>query len=75
MFEEACRRAQVTAQELAHIGDEPGTDLAGAHNAGVTVIWMNRGGQATEPGVFHHAEIHDMTELPPQPAVSKELTD
>ena len=63
MFEEACRRAQVGAAELAHIGDEPGTDLAGAQNAGVTVIWMNRGGVPADPGVSHHAEINNMTQL------------
>jgi putative hydrolase of the HAD superfamily len=63
MFEEACRRAQVTAAELAHIGDEAGTDLAGAQNAGVTVIWMNRQGLPADPDVAHHAEIRDMTQL------------
>ena len=63
MFEEACRCAQVTAAELAHIGDEAGTDLAGAQNAGVTVIWMNRQGLPAEPGVTHDAEIRDMTQL------------
>ena len=63
MFEEACRRAQVTAAELAHIGDEAGTDLAGAQNAGVTVIWMNRQGLPADPDVAHHAEIRNMTQL------------
>lgn len=63
MFEEACRRARVAAAELAHIGDEPDTDLAGAQNAGLTVIWMNRRGQPAATGVVHHAEIRNMTEL------------
>ena len=63
MFEEACRRAHVSAAELAHIGDEPGTDLVGARNAGVTVIWMNRQGLPTDPGVFCHAQISGMREL------------
>ena len=63
MFEEACRRAQVTAAELAHIGDEADTDLAGACNAGVTAIWMNRRGQPSDPDGMHHAEIRNMTEL------------
>jgi 2-haloalkanoic acid dehalogenase type II len=63
MFEDACRRAQVTAAQLAHIGDEPGTDLAGAQLAGVTVIWMNRQGQPAEPGFAYDAEIRNMTEL------------
>jgi len=53
----------VTAAELAHIGDEAGTDLAGAQNAGVTVIWMNRQGLPADPDVAHHAEIRDMTQL------------
>jgi len=63
MFEEACRRAQVDAAELAHIGDEPGTDLAGAQNAGVNVIWMNRQGIAADPAIHYHAEVRNMTEL------------
>ena len=63
MFEEACRQARVAATQLAHIGDEPGTDLAGAQLAGVTVIWMNRRGQPADPGVVHHVEVRNMTEL------------
>jgi putative hydrolase of the HAD superfamily len=63
MFEEACRRAQVDSSKLAHIGDEPGTDVAGAENAGVTAIWMNRSGLAAQPGIDRHAEIRDMTDL------------
>lgn len=63
MFEEACRLTRVAAAELAHVGDEPATDLAGAQAAGVGVVWMNRQGQRADPGVAHHAEIHNMTEL------------
>ncbi len=63
MFEEACRHARVSPSQLAHIGDEPGTDLAGAESAGVTVIWMNRRGQPADPSVSHHAEVRNMTEL------------
>ncbi|UCE77217.1 MAG: HAD-IA family hydrolase [Gammaproteobacteria bacterium] len=63
MFQEACRRANVAPAQLAHVGDEAETDLAGAQAAGVTVIWMNRGGQRADPGVAHHAEVRDMTEL------------
>jgi putative hydrolase of the HAD superfamily len=63
MFEEASQRAEVTTTELAHIGDEPGTDLVGARNAGVTAIWMNRRGQPAAPGVFYHAQVTSMREL------------
>ncbi len=63
MFQEACRRAGVTPAQLAHIGDEAATDLAGAQAAGVTVIWMNRGGELPKPAVAHHAEVRDMAQL------------
>jgi 2-haloalkanoic acid dehalogenase type II len=63
MFEEACRLTRVAPAELAHVGDEPGTDLAGAQAAGVAVVWMNRRGQPADPGLAHHAEIRGMTEL------------
>lgn len=63
MFEEACRRARVSASQLAHVGDEPDTDLAGALNAGVSVIWMNRRGLPADPDIAHHAEVRDMAQL------------
>jgi putative hydrolase of the HAD superfamily len=63
MFREACRCARVNAAELAHIGDEPGTDIAGAQNAGVTAVWMNRRGLQSSPGIVCHAEISGMKGL------------
>lgn len=63
MFEEACRRANVSAAELAHIGDEFDTDVAGARCAGAVAIWMNRQGTPPPPGMDHQAEVRDMTEL------------
>jgi putative hydrolase of the HAD superfamily len=63
MFEEACRLTRVDPPELAHVGDEPATDLAGAHNAGVTVIWMNRLQQPADPDIHPHAEVRNMGEL------------
>ena len=63
IFEEACRRALVEATELAHVGDEPGTDLAGAHSAGVAAIWMNRQGLPADPDIICHAEVTGMQEL------------
>ncbi|HYQ73112.1 MAG TPA: HAD family hydrolase [Gammaproteobacteria bacterium] len=63
MFEEACRLAGVNAQELAHIGDEADTDIAGAHNAGVTAIWINREQLPARPEIACHAVITGMPEL------------
>lgn len=63
MFQQACAHAGVEPAQLAHIGDEPDTDLAGAQNAGVTAVWMNRRGVSAETLAHHHAEIRNMMEL------------
>jgi FMN hydrolase / 5-amino-6-(5-phospho-D-ribitylamino)uracil phosphatase len=63
MFEQACREAGVDAGEMAHIGDEPETDIAGALAAGATAIWMNRFGRPMDPTLAVHATVHDMREL------------
>jgi putative hydrolase of the HAD superfamily len=63
MFQEACRLAQVDAAELAHVGDEPHSDITGAQNAGVTAIWMNRQGLQSGPGIVCDAEISSMKDL------------
>ena len=63
LFEEACRQAGAAPDELAHVGDEADTDLAGGLAAGVRVIWMNRLQQASTPGIRPHAEVSDMTGL------------
>ena len=63
MFEQACRIAGVDAAQMAHIGDEPETDIAGALAAGGTAIWMNRAGRAADPDPGAHATVRDMREL------------
>ena len=60
LFEEACRLSGVSPLELAHVGDEAETDLAGGLAAGVNVIWMNRLEQPATPGIMPHAEVRDM---------------
>jgi putative hydrolase of the HAD superfamily len=63
LFEEACRQSGVLPEELAHVGDEAGTDLAGGLAAGVNVIWMNRLELPATPGITPHAEVIDMAGL------------
>ena len=63
MFEAACRHAGVTPRQLAHIGDDPLTDLLGGIAAGVTVIWMNRQAMPGTPGLCVDAEVRNMHEL------------
>ncbi len=42
MFHSVIRHFRVVPDRLVHIGDEPGTDILGAHRAGVNSIWINR---------------------------------
>lgn len=63
MFQEACRMAGVNLEEMAHIGDEPETDIAGVLAAGGTAIWMNRLNKAADPKFSADATVHDMEEL------------
>lgn len=56
----------IAAEDAWHVGDNPITDVAGAKNAGVTAIWLNRNGverQPTDPKP--DLEITSLTELLP----------
>jgi len=63
MFQEACRLAGIDPSELAHVGDEPATDLEGARVAEVAGIWMNRPGDSDNHEIPFHAEVRDMNQL------------
>ncbi len=42
MFDRCCQNLGVAADELLHVGDNPQTDVMGAHNAGVRTVWFNQ---------------------------------
>ena len=63
MFREACRLAGVASSQLAHVGDEPATDLEGARVAEVAAIWMNRPGHSDDHEIPFNAEVRDMNQL------------
>lgn len=42
IFELACQRLEVTAQEVLHIGDNRTADYAGARAAGLQALWLSR---------------------------------
>ncbi|MDJ0807102.1 MAG: HAD family hydrolase [Gammaproteobacteria bacterium] len=65
MFEVACRHAEVSPKQLAHVGDDPATDLLGGRTAGVKTIWMNRHGAPKTEGLTMDAEIASMSDLLP----------
>lgn len=44
MFREACARLGVDPARAAYVGDSPWADVAGARNAGLRAVWINRHG-------------------------------
>lgn len=42
MFRYALDRLDLQASEVVHIGDSISSDVVGAHNEGIDVIWLNR---------------------------------
>jgi putative hydrolase of the HAD superfamily len=44
IFEYAVARSGVSPAEIAHVGDHPEIDVAGAAGAGLATVWMNRRG-------------------------------
>jgi putative hydrolase of the HAD superfamily len=45
IFDEAVRRAGVSAIQTLHVGDHPECDILGAREAGLCTAWMNRAGR------------------------------
>jgi len=50
VFQMAAEAAGCTVAEMAHVGDNLETDVAGANRAGAISIWLNRSGRAVMPG-------------------------
>ena len=63
IFEIALDSAGCSADELVHVGDSVGNDVAGAKSAGVRSVWLNRNGDSTAPDIEPDAEIASLREL------------
>ncbi|MFB7557832.1 HAD family hydrolase [Streptomyces brevispora] len=48
-FHAACQALALDPHEVAYVGDEPDIDAAGAVAAGLTGIWLDRGGRGGRP--------------------------
>jgi putative hydrolase of the HAD superfamily len=55
IFEHALRHMSLEPASAWHVGDGLHTDVAGALNAGLTAVWLNRNGARREE---HHPEPH-----------------
>lgn len=56
----------VDPDRAVHVGDSLGHDVAGAHNAGLRSVWLDRDGTATPDPEPHH-RIESMDELLAEP--------
>lgn len=63
-FNEALRRAGVTADAAVHVGDNPVDDIQGAQQAGLRAIWFNPTGKLWPGEKAPDAEIRSLNELP-----------
>ena len=66
IFELACEKAACLASEAIHVGDSLGSDIAGAHGAGITSVWVepNPGERTPDPlPDFHIRCIQELEEL------------
>lgn len=66
MFRAAIERAGVDAAAIAHVGDSPDHDVAGAREAGLKTVWFNPGGAPWDraQGAGPDATVRQLTELP-----------
>lgn len=65
IFHLGAEASGVPAEQVLHIGDDPGMDAIGAMDAGMQAIWVNRA-QAPWPDEMArqpHAEVHNLTAL------------
>ncbi len=64
IFAEACRLAGREPAECLYVGDRPETDALGAHQAGLTGVWVNRKGKPGRPkGVTEIASLEELPDL------------
>ncbi|MGE8360642.1 HAD family hydrolase [Pseudomonas sp.] len=63
-FQEALKRAGISAEQAVHIGDHPGDDIAGAQAAGLRAVWFNPLGKPWETDSAPDGEIRYLADLP-----------
>lgn len=63
LFQIALRKAGCTAEQLLHVGDSLENDGAGAANAGIRSVWLNREVSPNDLGINVEYEIKSLSEL------------
>ncbi len=63
IFEVALKEANCTKQQIIHIGDSLESDIAGANNAGIQCVWLNREEKKNTTNLRINYEITSLSEL------------
>jgi len=63
IFQQACREAGCSPEQLMHIGDSLATDVEAARRAGAVAVWLNRDRKPNHTGIRPDFEIHSLDEL------------
>ena len=64
IFHAALERAQVSANEIVHVGDNPEHDVLGAQQVGMHTVWMNSQAQEWPGGTPADRDIDNLQQLP-----------
>jgi len=63
LFDIALDEADCSADELLHVGDSLINDVAGAQNAGIKAVWLNRAKALNNSNIQPDFEVADLMEL------------
>ncbi|MDF1589630.1 MAG: HAD family hydrolase [Gammaproteobacteria bacterium] len=65
IFDKALKLANCKAHEVIHVGDSLASDIAGAHNSGITSVWIQHQQPLdAELGINPHHTVLHPTEIP-----------
>ena len=64
IFEITAERAGCEFAQMLHVGDSLKNDVAGARNAGVRSVWLNREGEPNDTEIRPDYEVTALTEIP-----------
>ena len=64
IFEITAERAGCELAQMLHVGDSLENDVAGARNAGVPSVWLNREGVLNDTEIRPDYEVASLTEIP-----------
>ncbi len=63
IFHQACAALQIAPGEALYVGDDPLLDVAGAQQAGLRAVWMNRFGRELPAAIVPDWHCSSLTEL------------